>query len=85
MAIPELSIYDKRNDIYNVNIMLVIVYFNIKSKHFHFVYLGIRKHVFLLQLLHHKNLSLDFTLLRHTSQEIKYQPELSISMFIIFP
>ena len=37
MAIPELSIYDKRNDIYNVNIILVIVYFNIKSKHFHCV------------------------------------------------
>ena len=52
---------NKRNEIYNVNIILVIVYFNIKSKHFHFVYLGIGKHAFLLQLSHHKNLSLDFT------------------------
>ena len=78
------SIPDKRNDIYNVNIILVIVYFNIKSKHFHFVYLGIGKHAFLLQLSHHKNSSLDFTFLRHTLQQIIYQPELSILMFIIF-
>ena len=47
------------------------------------MYLGIGKHAFLLQLLHYKIFSLDVTFLQHTSQEMKYQPELSMSMFIV--
>ena len=92
VAIPELSLtfnwilYLIKEMAYIMLISyLVIMYFNIKSKHFHCVPWDWEACLFFLQLSHHKKFSLDFTFLRHTSQEMKYQPELSMSMFIIFP